>query len=94
MSNKKAKNGKPNNLVFEARLGAIRLTIWENGGKDDSVFYNVNIVRRFKSGDDEWSSTSSFTGLSDLALVSEATRMAQGFLRSQAFAEEISKKAA
>jgi len=70
--------------VFEQRLGAIRVTIWENKDKDGSVFYNTTVVRRFKSGGDEWSNSNSYTGLADLALLEEAVQLGKAWLRKQA----------
>ena len=69
--------------VFEERLGAIRVTIWENSDKEGNVFHNTTVVRRFKSGADEWSNSNSYTGLSDLALLKEAVDLARAWLISQ-----------
>ena len=69
--------------VFEQRLGAIRVTVWENKDKEGGVFYNSTIVRRYKSGDDEWSNSNSYTGLADLALLKEAVELARRWVTSR-----------
>ena len=74
-------DSKPDNLVYEERLGAIRVTIWENHDKNGNVFHNVNVVRRYQVGS-EWSNSDKFTGLSDVALLREAVELAQTWLRS------------
>ena len=68
--------------VFEQRVGAIRVTIWENRDKNKEVFHTTNIVRRYKAGDgpDDWKDSTSFTGLSDLAHLGQAYQLAQAFL--------------
>lgn len=67
--------------VYEERIGPVRVTIWENQDKHGNTFHNVTLVRRFKSGPNTWKTSSSFTGLSDLALLEEALQLAQNWLR-------------
>ena len=80
----KREENQPDNLVFEQRIGSVRLSIWENVDKEGNCYYSSNIVRRFKAGD-EWSNSSSFTGLSDLALLREAVELAIAWHRGIAF---------
>ncbi len=67
------KNEKP---VFEARLNHIRVSVWENSS-NGKTWFNTVITRRWKDGDD-FKDSNSFSGLGDLALASEAVRLAQG----------------
>ena len=67
--------------VFEQRLNSIRVSVWENES-EHGLFYNTVIVRRYKDGDD-WKDSSSFNGLADLALVTEAARLARKFITEQ-----------
>jgi hypothetical protein len=75
-------NGKGSKPAFEERVGSVRVSIWKNKDKNGKPFYNTTLVRRFKAGE-EWDNSNSYTGLSDLALLQEATTLAQGFLRSE-----------
>jgi len=73
--------------VFEHRLGSIRVTVWENTDKEGNTFYNTALVRRYQSGSGEWSNSSSFTGLSDLALLGEALELARTWIRSHSLGQ-------
>lgn len=67
--------------AFEERLNHVRVSVWRNTS-DSGVYYNTVIVRRYKDGDD-WKDSHAFNGLADLALVNEATRLAQGFITQE-----------
>lgn len=58
-------NTKP---VFETKLRQIRASVFKNQGKDGKPYFNTHLVRRFQSGDNEWSNSSHFTGKADLLL--------------------------
>ena len=73
---------KPDNLVFESRLDSIRLSIWENRDKSGKSFHTVNIVRRYKTGD-EWSSSSHYIGLAQVTLLKRAAEIAEQFLTNR-----------
>lgn len=60
-----AANQKP---VFEAKLRQIRASVFKNEGKDGKPFFNTQLVRRYQSGENEWSNSSHFTGVADLVL--------------------------
>lgn len=79
MGKKKAETNKP---AFEARLNHIRVSVWENEGERGSRWFNTTITRRFKDGD-EYRDTSTYSGLADLALVSEAARLAREFIAGE-----------
>ncbi len=64
-----------NKPAYEKRLGSVRLAIWENSS-NGKPWFNVAITRRYKDGDD-WKDATTFNGLGDLALVSEAVNMAK-----------------
>ena len=72
---KKINSRKPG--VFEERLHNVRVSIWENNDKDGKAFHNTTIVRRYKSGDDEWSNSNSYTGLGDITLLERAAGLAR-----------------
>jgi len=80
MMKKNKQKEQPNNLVFEKRLNNVRVSIWENSDKDGNAFHNVTIVRRYMSAPDEWSNSNSYTGLGDMALLSQAVKLAESFL--------------
>lgn len=63
--NDKKNNTKP---VFETKLRQIRASVFRNEGKDGSPFFNTQLVRRYQSGQNEWSNSSHFTGKVDLLL--------------------------
>ena len=69
--------------IFESKLRQIRVSVFENKGQDDRVFYNTQLVRRFQSGPDEWSNSSHFTGESDLVLARELIDQALAFLKKK-----------
>lgn len=73
---------KPENLVFETRLDSVRLSIWKNHDKDGAAYYSVNIIRRYKSGPDEWSNSNHYTGLGQVTLLRQAASIAEQFLVS------------
>ena len=73
---------KPENLVFETRLDAVRLSIWKNVDKDGHPYYSVTIIRRYKSGPDEWSNSNHYTGLGQVTLLSQAAAIAEQYLVS------------
>ena len=68
--------------VFEASLRQIRASVFKNHTKDGKAFYNTHLVRRYKSGIDEWSNTSHFTGEADLVLARQLIDDVLDFLRS------------
>lgn len=68
-----------NRPVYEERLGNIRLSIWANSN-ERGTYHNVNIVRKYRDADGVYRDTNTFTGLADLALVAEATRIARDFI--------------
>lgn len=66
--------------AYEARLNHIRVTAWENSSNDGKTWFNTTVTRRYQDGTD-WKDATTFNGLADLALVAEAVRMAQDFIR-------------
>ena len=60
-------NGK-SKPVYEAKLRQIRASVFRNKGKDGRPYFNTQLVRRYKSGESEWSNSSHFTGKEDLVL--------------------------
>lgn len=74
--------------VYEAKLRQIRASVFKNFSKDGEPFFNTQLVRRFKSGDNEWSNSSHFTGEADLVLARQLIDEVLQFLRSQGGKEE------
>lgn len=66
--------------AFEARLNHIRVSVWENTTNDGKKWFNTCATRRYQDGS-EWKEATTFNGLADLALLAEAVRMAQDFIR-------------
>lgn len=58
-------NTKP---VFETKLRQIRASVFKNIGKNGKPFFNTQLVRRYQSGENEWSNSSHFTGAADLLM--------------------------
>ena len=67
--------------AFDALLNHIRVCVWQNSA-NGKLWLNTVINRRFKDGD-EWKDSNTFSGLGDLALVAEAVKLAQEFIRSK-----------
>ncbi|MBX3180333.1 MAG: hypothetical protein KF886_23530 [Candidatus Hydrogenedentes bacterium] len=57
-----------NRPAHEIRIGAVKAVIWANQS-ESGVYYNVNLSRIYKDGDD-WKSTDSFRR-DDLPLVAK-----------------------
>jgi len=73
-------NSKP---IFEAKLRQIRASVFKNHGKDGKPFYNTQLVRRYKSGENEWSNSSHFTGEADLVLARQLIDEVLAFFKRQ-----------
>jgi hypothetical protein len=71
-----------NRPTFERRLNGIRVAVWENAANDGPPWWNVAITRRYKEGE-EYRDATTFNGLADLAVVSEAVLLAQQFIRQR-----------
>ena len=73
-------NGKQR-PAHEIRLGRIKATIWANQG-DNGTWYNVNLSRSYKDGD-EWKSSTSF-GRDELLTVAKVADLAHSWIHGQA----------
>ncbi len=73
-------NGKQR-PAHEIRLGRIKATIWANQS-DNGTWYNVNLSRSYKDGD-EWKSTTSF-GRDELLTVAKVADLANSWIHGQA----------
>lgn len=69
--------------IFESSLRSIRVSVFKNSGKDGKSYYNTQLVRRYKSGENEWSNSSHFTGEADLVLAKQLIEEVLGFLRRE-----------
>jgi len=73
-------NQKP---VFESKLRQIRASVFKNVDKVGRPYYNTQLVRRYQSGNDEWSNSSHFTGKSDLLLARQLIEESLKFISEQ-----------
>ena len=73
-------NQKP---VFETKLRQIRATVFKNSDKNGNTFFNTQLVRRYQSGDNEWSNSSHFTGKADLLLARQLIDETVNFVSQQ-----------
>ena len=69
--------------VFESKLRQIRASVFKNTDKDGRTFYNTHLVRRYQTGDNEWSNSSHFTGKADLLLARQLIDETVNFISEQ-----------
>ena len=69
---KKTEKAKP--PVAKLRVGLIFASIWENA-TENGTFYNVTFERRYRDGEGNWHSTTSF-GQGDLLELAKAADLA------------------
>lgn len=74
-----------NRPAHEIRIGAVKAVIWANQ-TESGVFYNVNLSRLYKDGDD-WKTSDSFRR-DDLPLVAKLADKAFDWILNPAEAEE------
>ncbi len=74
-----------NRPAHEIRIGAVKAVIWANP-TDSGVFYNVNLSRIYKDGDD-WKTTDGFRR-DDLPLVAKLADRAFDWILNPAEVEE------
>jgi hypothetical protein len=63
------------------RLGRIKVAIWSNQAKGGEVWFNIEITRSYKDGD-EWQESTKF-GRDDLPVVAKAADMAYAWIWEQ-----------
>ena len=73
-------NQKP---VFETKARLIRASVFINTDKNGNPFFNTHLVRRFQSGQNEWSNSSHFTGKADLVLARQLIDEVLDFIQAQ-----------
>lgn len=73
-------NKKP---VFEAKHRLIRASVFKNTTQEGKTYYNTQLVRRYKSGENEWSNSSHFTGEEDLIMLRDLVEKVLEYIRSQ-----------
>ncbi len=71
-SREKESTGTGKAPAYQNRIGGIRATVWENQ-TDGRTYHNINLVRRFKDGD-EWRDSSTLNGVADALSSMEALR--------------------
>lgn len=77
----KKSNNSPD---YSKQFGAIRVAVWESKTDEGRVFHNVTITRSYREkNSEEWKESSSFNGLTDLALVREAARLAANWIEQR-----------
>jgi len=72
-----------NRPVFEAKLRQIRASVFKNKDKDGKSYFNTQLVRRYQSGNNEWSNSSHFTGKADLILARQLIDEVLNFIGSE-----------
>ena len=60
--------------VFKFKIGLVTATIWDNDG-----FYSVDISRSYKTKEDEWRSTNSYSH-NDLLNVAKCAERAESWI--------------
>lgn len=81
-SKEKENTGTGKAPVFQNRIGGIRTTVWENQQSDGRIYFNINLVRRFKDGDD-WRDSSTLNGVGDALASMEALRCCVEFIHQR-----------
>ena len=74
--------------VKKIQLGSIRATIWENTNAKGASWFNVNVKRSYKDGD-EFKDSTSF-GVNDLPVASKAMDLALMWILDQREIAEMS----
>ena len=74
-----AKGNKP---AAKFRIGYVSATVWKNEGTGDREFFNVEISKSYKDGD-EWKDTPSL-GSGDILNAVKALQRAEEFIAAQA----------
>ena len=71
---------------FEARIGTIRLALWDNQTADGRHWYSAAPTRRYfpDANSKEAKYASTFNGVADLVLLREAINQAIDFLKNRA----------
>lgn len=72
-------NDSKNVPAYAINVGHIHLSIWENTSDSGKTWFNTQIVRRYRDGD-QWKDSGSLSGLGDLALAAEAIKLAQKYV--------------
>lgn len=65
--------------AHEVRLGRIKATVWANHHPEQGTWYSVSIQRRFKDGQGQWQSATSY-GRDDLPLVAKVAEIAHTWI--------------
>jgi hypothetical protein len=74
-----AQEKKPEKKEF--KLGRIWVTVWKNRTEKGEIWFNTEIVRRYKD-DEKWQSSTKF-GRDDLPIVAKAADMAYAWIWEQ-----------
>lgn len=80
-SKEKENTGTAKAPVFQNRIGGIRATVWENQ-TDGRNYFNINLVRRFKDGD-EWRDSSTLNSIADALSAMECLRCCVEFIHQR-----------
>ena len=68
-----------NRPVFEARLNAVRVAVFENQ-HDESCWLSATLSRTYRDDNGNYKTTHSLNGVADLVLASEALAQAKDFM--------------
>jgi hypothetical protein len=75
-SMKVIRNPRP---AYEVRFGRIKATVWANHNPEQGTWYSVSITRRYKDGQGQWQSATTY-GRDDLPLVAKAADLAHTWI--------------
>jgi hypothetical protein len=79
-SREKESTGTGKAPAFQNRIGGIRTTVWENQQPDGRIFFNINLVRRFRDGE-EFRDSSTLNGVADGLAAIQGLRCAINFVQ-------------
>ena len=77
------KTKETNRPVYTKKIGSVRTVVWaNNSGNSDRIFFNVQVSRTYRDGD-EFKESNSLNGLGDVACLREALRHVADWLSRQ-----------
>lgn len=84
-------NDTNNAPAYAINVGHLHVSVWENTSDSGKNWFNTQIVRRYKDGD-QWKDSTSFSGVGDLALLTEAVALAKRFVTNREYLQEMTER--
>ena len=66
--------------IFMKRVGAVKLSLFENVAEGGQVFSNLALVRRYRAADTTWHDSNVLNGVVDAVSAAECLRCALEFM--------------